>query len=109
MRLNRSEMISILFAAVLIIWGIMYILDKGTSDPLTIPTSLLFFVMGIAYPIEVFKPEWSKPVWIIQGSALAIFGIFVFEFPENLIFIAIGGTLIVLSLLSVLGIISKKK
>ncbi|KZX10296.1 hypothetical protein [Methanobrevibacter filiformis] len=108
MKFNKAQLISLLFAFIFLIWGILTIIEPNSNN-ISIYSGFLMIIIGVAYPIVMFMPKLSKVVLLIEGLALALFGLFVMTFPGNLIFIILGVALMILSLLTILDILPTKR
>ncbi|MCL2687636.1 MAG: hypothetical protein FWE58_03795 [Methanobrevibacter sp.] len=103
---KRIQQLSIVFAFVMIIWASLPFLNLGgmSIDSNSIASSVIFVLIGIAYPLVVFKPQWNKIVLLIEGIVFIAVGLIFLEFPYELFFIIIG---IIFTILAILAYLRK--
>ena len=83
-RIKTFKMLGIILAIVLIIVGILPIIrgDVLTND--TIATSIILILLGFAYIIITFRPEWTKAVFFFEGIVIGVAGYMILAFPYNI-------------------------
>ena len=101
-RIKTIKMLGMVLAAVLIIVGILPIIrgDVLTND--SIATSIILILLGIAYIIITFKPEWTKAVFFFEGIVIGVVGYSILAFPYNIGFAIIGLLIIAIAILAYL-------
>ena len=101
-RIKTFKMFGVLLAVVLIIVGILPVIrgDVLTND--SIATSIILILLGIAYIIITFKPEWTKAVFFFEGIVIGVVGYTILAFPYNIGFAIIGIIIIAIAVLAYL-------
>ncbi|MBE6506134.1 MAG: hypothetical protein E7Z73_10475 [Methanobrevibacter millerae] len=101
-RIKTFKMLGVLLAVVLIIVGILPVIrgDVLTNDSIT--TSIILILLGIAYIIITFKPEWTKAVFFFEGIVIGVVGYTILAFPYNIGFAIIGLIIIAIAVLAYL-------
>ena len=101
-RIKTFKMFGVLLAVVLIIVGILPVIrgDVLTND--SIATSIILILLGIAYIIITFKPEWTKAVFFFEGIVIGVVGYTILAFPYNIGFAIIGLIIIAIAVLAYL-------
>ncbi|MBR0058013.1 MAG: hypothetical protein IJH63_02560 [Methanobrevibacter sp.] len=101
-RIKTFKMLGVLLAVVLIIVGILPVIrgDVLTND--SIATSIILILLGIAYIIITFKPEWTKAVFFFEGIVIGVVGYTILAFPYNIGFAIIGLIIIAIAVLAYL-------
>lgn len=98
---NRNlKFFGILLAIILIIWGIAPILKGEQLNNDAIASSIILILIGVAYPIIVFKPEWNKAVLLIEGIIIGVAGYTLLVFPHNIGFGILGVIIIMIAILA---------
>ena len=102
MSYSKIQQFSIVFAFIMITWGLLPFFNLGgtTLNNNTMATSTILFLLGIAYPLIVFTPEWKKAVLLVEGIIFASVGVAFLEPLFNLYFLIIGIFFIVISVLA---------
>lgn len=102
MSYSKIQQFSIVFAFVMITWGLLpfFNLDIMSLTPNSIASSTILFLIGIAYPLIVFKPQWNKAVLLIEGIVFASVGLAFLEPLYNLLFLIIGAFFAILAILA---------
>ncbi|MBZ9569944.1 hypothetical protein KQY27_00025 [Methanobrevibacter sp. TMH8] len=102
MSYSRIQQFSIVFAFIMITWGLLpfFNLDNTFLTSNTIASSTILFLIGIAYPLIVFKPQWNKAVLMIEGIVFAAVGLAFLQPLYNLIFLIIGAFFAILAILA---------
>ena len=102
MSYSRIQQFSIVFAFIMITWGLLPFFNIGgtTLNNNTLATSTILFLIGIAYPIIIFIPEWKKAILLVEGIIFASVGAAFLEPFFNLYFLVIGILFIVVSVLA---------
>jgi hypothetical protein len=104
---KRTKQFSIVFAFIMIIWGLYSLIISTSIDTLTIASSFIIILVGFTYPIIIFYPKSNKIVSLIEGLFFTIFGLLILNYPINILFIVIGIILIVIAITSYLNLLSK--
>ena len=101
-RIKTFKMLGMVLAVMLIVMGILPIVrgDVLTND--TIATSIILILLGIAYLIISFKPEWTKAVFFFEGIVIGVVGYTILAFPYNIGFAIIGLIIIAIAILAYL-------
>ena len=96
------KMLGMLVAVMLIVVGILPIIrgDVLTND--TIATSIILVLLGIAYLIISYKPEWTKAVFFFEGIVIGGVGYKILAYPYNIGFAVIGLIIIAIAILAYL-------
>jgi len=86
----------------MISWGILpfFNLDGMSLNNNSIASSIILFLVGIAYPLIVFNPQWNKAVLLIEGIIFAVVGLVFLEPLYNILFLIIGVIFAILALLA---------
>ena len=102
MSYSRIQQFSIVFAFIMVTWGLLpfFNLDNSSLAADSIASSTILFLLGIAYPLTVFKPQWNKAILLIEGIVFAIVGLVFFKPLYNLFFLIIGGFFAILAILA---------
>ncbi|WP_295722962.1 hypothetical protein [uncultured Methanobrevibacter sp.] len=97
---SRMHMYSILFLFVMISLAIspFYLGEPLTNENLA--TSFLISLVGVAFPLVSFRPEWNKAMLLIEGILFALIGYTFLINPYNYVFLVFGLLLIVISILA---------
>ena len=98
MYLKRVQQFSIIFAIILILWAILPFFNFGgmTVTDSSIATSTILILLGIAYPLVIFKPQWNKAMLLIEGLVFIAMGIIFLKPLGNSPFLIILGVLLVI-------------
>ena len=97
MKINRVQQFSVIFTFIMISWAILPFFGYGTLDNTSIATSVVLVLIGVAYPLSLFKPQWNKAILLIEGI---IFGAVGLIFLDNLLFLIFGLALSILAILA---------
>jgi hypothetical protein len=100
MKTSRIQQFSIIFAFIMISWGMLPFLGYSTLDNVTIATSIVLILIGVAYPLSVFKPQWNKSLVFFEGIIFATVGQIFLEPLDNFLFLIIGIALVILAILA---------
>lgn len=86
----------------MITWGLLpfFNLDNTSLSLNSIASSTVLFLVGIAYPLIVFKPQWNKAVLLIEGIVFASVGLALLQPLYNLFFLIIGAFFAILAILA---------
>ena len=84
----------------MIAWGMTPFFGYGTLDNTSIATSTILILIGIAYPLAVFKPQWNKALLFFEGIIFAALGLIFLKSFDSLLFLIIGAALAILSILA---------
>ncbi|WP_461463118.1 hypothetical protein [Methanobrevibacter sp.] len=97
---SRMHMYSILFLFVMISLAIspFYLGEPLTNENLA--TSFLIALVGVAFPLVSFRPEWNKAMLLIEGILFAVIGYTYLINPYNYVFLVFGILLIAISILA---------
>ena len=98
-RIKTFKLLGLLLAILVIFIGILPIIrgDALTND--TIATAIILVLLGIAYIIINFKPEWTKAVFFFEGIVI---GYMLLAYPYNIGFVIIGIFIISIAILAYL-------
>ena len=101
-RIKTIKMLGMILAIVLIIVGILPVVrgDALTND--SIATSIILILLGIAYLIISFRPQWTKAVFFFEGIVIGVVGYSILAFPYNIGFAIIGFLIIAIAILAYL-------
>ncbi|MEE1155831.1 MAG: hypothetical protein U0K80_00300 [Methanobrevibacter sp.] len=99
-RIKTFKILGMVLAIALIIVGILPVIrgDVLTND--SIATSIILILLGIAYLIISFKPEWTKAVFFFEGIVIGVVGYTILAFPYNIGFAIIGFIIIIIAVLA---------
>ncbi|KZX15882.1 hypothetical protein MBCUT_12070 [Methanobrevibacter cuticularis] len=100
MNFNRTEQFAVIFAFIFVSWSLLPLVENVPITTMTIASSVVLFLVGIAYPIIIFKPEWSKAILLFEGIIFLIIGLMYLNFPVNIIYMVLGLILVVVSLMA---------
>ncbi len=97
---KRMQVYSIVFLFVMISLAIapFYLGEPFTSENLA--TAVLVCLVGVAFPLVSYRPEWNKAMLFCEGILFAILGYMFLENPYNYVFLVFGIVLIVISILA---------
>lgn len=97
---SRMHMYSILFLFVMISLAIspFYLGEPLTNENLA--TSFLIALVGVAFPLVSFRPEWNKAMLLIEGILFAVIGYTYLINPYNYVFLVFGILLVAISILA---------
>lgn len=109
MNTNQKQQFAIIFAFIMITWSLLPLIESQPITTLTIATSCILFLIGIAYPLVVFKPLWSKSVIFIEGAIFFAIGAIFLNFSLNIFFMILGSVLIISAILAYQGKFPKRK
>ena len=101
-RIKTFKMLGMLLAVVLIIVGILPVIRGEVLTNDSIATSIILILLGIAYIIITFKPEWTKAVFFFEGIVIGVVGYTILAFPYNIGFAIIGLIIIAIAVLAYL-------
>ena len=104
MYIKRVQQFSIIFAMILILWAVLPFFNMGgmTANDTSIATSTILILLGIAYPIVVFKPQWNKAMLLIEGLVFIAIGVIFLKPLANPLLIILGVLLVVVAILAYL-------
>ena len=91
-RIKTFKMLGMVLAVMLIVVGILPIVRGEALTNDTIATSIILILLGIAYLIISFRPEWTKAVFFFEGIVIGVVGYTILAFPYNVGFAVIGLT-----------------
>ena len=99
---RRMEWFSMIFAFIMVSWALLPFFNLGgmTVNDNTIVSSTILILLGIAYPIVVFMPQWNKAILLIEGVVFASVGFIFLDSPNNFLFLILGGFLVIISILA---------
>lgn len=100
MKINKIQQFSVIFAFIMISWGMLPFFGYGALDNTNIATSVILMLVGIAYPLSLFKPQWNKSLLLLEGIIFAAAGLIFLKPLYNLLFIIIGVALAILAILA---------
>lgn len=98
MRINRTQQFSVIFAFIMVSWALLPFFGLSVFDDTTIATSIVFCLIGIAYPLTLFKPQWNKALLLLEGIIFAVTGLIFLHPLNNLLFLIIGALLAILAI-----------
>lgn len=101
-RIKTFKMLGMLLAVVLIIVGILPVIRGEVLTNDSIATSIILILLGIAYIIISFRPEWTKAVFFFEGIVIGVVGYTILAFPYNIGFAIIGIIIIAIAVLAYL-------
>lgn len=101
-RIKTIKLLGLILAIAVIFLGILPILrgDALTND--TIATAIILVLLGIAYILINFKPEWTKAVFFFEGIVIGVAGYMLLAYPYNIGFVIIGLFIILIAVLAYL-------
>lgn len=97
---KNIKSLGIILAILLLVLGIAPFFDgtKITNDVMA--SSIILILIGIAYPLIVFKPQWNKAVLFFEGIVIGVAGYMLLSMPYNIIFGIIGAIVIIIAVLA---------
>ena len=101
-RIKTIKMLGMVLAIMLIVIGILPIVRGNELTNDTIATSIILILLGIAYLIISFRPEWTKAVFFFEGLVIGVAGYAILAFPYNIGFAIIGLFIIAIAILAYL-------
>jgi hypothetical protein len=102
MSYSRVQQFSIIFAFIMLTWALLpfFNLAGMTINANSIATSTILALVGIAYPLVLLKPQWNKPMLLIEGFVFAAVGLIFLQPLDNLLFFIIGVFLAIIAVLA---------
>ncbi|MDL2246369.1 hypothetical protein LJB96_01995 [Methanobrevibacter sp. OttesenSCG-928-K11] len=95
-----KKVFTILIVFLVIYAGVYPLVSSQNLNSEIISTSIIVILIGIAYPLILYKPQWNKAVLFIEGLVVCVTGSIFLSIPYNLYFIAIGVIIILISALA---------
>ena len=105
MKISRIQQFSVIFTFIMISWAMLPFFGYYTLDNISIATSIILILIGVAYPLSLFKPQWNKAILLIEGI---IFGVVGLIFLDNLLFLVFGIAIAILAILAYMKKLPKK-
>ena len=100
MKISRIQQFSVIFTFIMISWAILPFFGYGTLDNTSIATSVVLILIGVAYPLSLFKPQWNKALLFFEGIIFAAVGLIFLKSFDSLLFLIIGVALAILAILA---------
>ena len=101
-RIKNIKLLGLILAIAVIILGILPVIKGNPLTNDTIATAIIFVLLGMAYIIINFKPEWTKAVFFFEGIVIGVAGYMLLEYPYNIGFLIIGLIIISIAILAYL-------
>ena len=101
-RIKTIKMLGMILAVMLIVIGILPIIKGEVLTNDSIATSIILILLGIAYLIISFRPQWTKAVFFFEGIVIGVVGYSILAFPYNIGFAIIGLLIIAIAILAYL-------
>ena len=101
-RIKTIKMLGMVLAVMLIVIGILPIIKREVLTNDSIATSIILILLGIAYLIISFRPQWTKAVFFFEGIVIGVVGYSILAFPYNIGFAIIGLLIIAIAILAYL-------
>ncbi|MCR5027132.1 MAG: hypothetical protein K6A34_06805 [Methanobrevibacter sp.] len=101
-RIKNIKLLGLILAIVIIIVGILPVIRGDTLTNDTIATAIILVLLGIAYIIINFKPEWTKAVFFFEGIVIGVAGYMLLAVPYNIGFVIIGLFIVAVAILAYL-------
>jgi uncharacterized membrane protein len=101
-RIKTIKMLGMVLAVMLIVIGILPIIKGEVLTNDSIATSIILILLGIAYLIISFRPQWTKAVFFFEGIVIGVVGYSILAFPYNIGFAIIGLLIIAIAILAYL-------
>ena len=101
-RIKTIKMLGMILAVMLIVIGILPIIKGEVLNNDSIATSIILILLGIAYLIISFRPQWTKAVFFFEGIVIGVVGYSILAFPYNIGFAIIGLLIIAIAILAYL-------
>lgn len=101
-RIKTIKMLGMVLAVMLIVIGILPIIKGEVLTNDSIATSIILILLGIAYLIISFRPQWTKAVFFFEGIVIGVVGYSILAFPYNIGFAIIGFLIIAIAILAYL-------
>ena len=101
-RIKTFKLMGLVLAIMVIILGILPIIRGDTLTNDNIATAIIFVLLGVAYIIINFKPEWTKAVFFFEGIVIGVAGYMLLAVPYNIGFVIIGVFIIAIAILAYL-------
>jgi predicted membrane protein len=95
-----KKVFTILIIFLVIYAGVLPLVSGQNLNSEIISTSIIVILIGIAYPLILYRPQWNKSVLFIEGLVVCITGSIFLTNPYNFYFIAIGAIIILISVLA---------
>lgn len=102
MKISKIQQFSIVFAFIMIAWAMLPFLGYSTLDNMSIATSAILILIGVAYPLSIFKPQWNKSLLFFEGIIFAAIGQIFLKPLDSYLFLIIGIALAMLAILAYL-------
>lgn len=97
---SRMRMYSIIFFFVMVSLAIVpfYYGEPFTTE--NIASSILVCLVGVAFPLVSYRPQWNKAMLLVEGILFGIIGYTYLNVPVNYVFLVFGLVLIAIALLA---------
>ncbi|MDR3292354.1 MAG: hypothetical protein LBT10_09445 [Methanobrevibacter sp.] len=95
---QHQKIFSIFFAIIFISWGLftLYSTNNITNEDLVL--NFIIVIVGITYPLVIFKTNLSKIFILIEGILFLCVGILYLQFYPKILFCSIGVLLLIASI-----------
>jgi len=100
MKIGRIQQFSIVFMFIMVSWAMLPFVGYGTLNNTSIATSIILALIGVAYPLSLFKPQWNKSLVFFEGIIFAATGLIFLKDFDSLLFLILGGALAILAILA---------
>ena len=98
-RIKTIKMLGMILAVMLIVIGILPIIKGEVLTNDSIATSIILILLGIAYLIISFRPQWTKAVFFFEGIVIGVVGYMILDIPYNYGFAIIGLFIVAIAVL----------
>ncbi len=97
---SRMHAYSIFFLFVMVSLALAPFYLGEPFTPENIATAFLISLVGVAFPLVSFRPQWNKAMLLLEGILFAAVGFTFLKTPYNYVFLVFGLILVAISLLA---------
>ncbi|GAA5818733.1 MAG: conserved hypothetical protein [Methanobrevibacter sp. CfCl-M3] len=98
---QNQKLFSIFFAIIFISWGLFTLYSTENITTEDIALNFIMMVVGITYPLVIFKTHLSKIFLLVEGIIFFCVGITYLTFYSKILFCGIGASLIFFSTIKI--------
>ncbi|MDR2624220.1 MAG: hypothetical protein LBC39_06610 [Methanobrevibacter sp.] len=92
-----QKIFSIFFAIIFIGWGLFTIYSTSDITHEDLALNFIIVIVGVAYPLVIFKTYLSKILLLVEGILLFSIGMIYLTFYPKILFCGIGTLLVTAS------------
>ncbi|MDR3223436.1 MAG: hypothetical protein LBT66_06900 [Methanobrevibacter sp.] len=95
---QHQKIFSIFFAIIFIAWGLFTLYSTNNINSEDLALNFIIIIVGITYPLVIFKTHLSKIFLLVEGILFFCVGILYLQFYPKLLFCSIGVLLVITSI-----------